>query len=74
MSNPYRDKLLSIGFARGRASSREYRDAAGKPVKEVTDEAGNVLTWRDGNDAPHVDIRPDTITLADGRVLRHREG
>lgn len=70
----FRDKLLTIGVVTGRPAPREYRDG-NVPVKEVTDEHGNVLTYRgdhpDG--APGVEIRPKTVTMADGRVLRHRE-
>jgi hypothetical protein len=68
----YRDKLLSIGVISGKSRPREYRDG-GERVKQVTDEHGNVLTWRGSNDAPGVEIRPKTITMADGRVLTHHE-
>lgn len=69
----FRDKLLTIGVVSGKPRPREYRDDAGKRARQVTDEAGNVLTWRDGSDAPDVDIRPKTVTLADGRSYTHRE-
>ncbi len=68
----YRDKLLSIGVIAGRSAPREYRDGNVR-VKEVTDEHGNVLTWRGDKDAAGVEIRPKTVTMADGRVLKHRE-
>ena len=70
----FRDKLLSIGVISRGVRTREYRDD-GVRVKEVTDEHGHVLTYRgdhpDG--APGVEIRPKTVTLADGHVLKHRE-
>ena len=70
----WRARMLSIGMMRSRPAVREYRDGAVK-VKEVTDEAGNVLTYRgdhpDG--AAGVEIRPKTVTLADGRMYTHQE-
>ena len=70
----FRDKLLSIGVVTSRRRSREYRDG-NVAVKEVTDEHGHVLTYRGDNPdgAPGVEIRPKTVTLADGRVLKHQE-
>lgn len=70
----YRDKLLSIGVIGGRSRPREYRDG-NVNVKEVTDEAGNVLTYRSDHPdgAADVEIRPKTVTMADGHVLKHRE-
>lgn len=43
MSNPYRDKLLSIGVIgrRTRDQVREYRRADGVRVKETVDQLGN---------------------------------
>ena len=70
----FREKIASIGFVRGRPSPRrEYRRDDGVRVKEVTDEHGNVLTWRGDKDAADVEIRPKTVTLADGRTLTHKE-
>ena len=72
----YRDRLLSIGFVSGRRRqvTREYRDG-GVAVKEVTDEHGHVTTYRNTGDTEQVgvEIRPKTVTLADGRTLIHRE-
>jgi hypothetical protein len=70
----FRDKLLSIGVIGGRSRPREYRDG-NTAVKEVTDEAGNVTTYRNTGDTEQVgvEIRPKTVTLADGHVLKHRE-
>jgi len=70
----FRDKLLSIGFVGSRPGTREYRDE-GVRVKEVTDEHGHVLTYRgDQPDGAYgVEFRPKTLTLADGRTLKHQE-
>ncbi len=72
--NAFRDKLLTIGVVTGRAAPREYRDD-GTRVKEVTDEHGHVTTYRNTGDTEQVgvEIRPKTVTLADGHVLKHRE-
>ena len=69
----YRDRLLSVGVITGRPRPREYRD--GVRVKEVTDEHGHVTTYRNTGDTEQVgvEIRPRTVTLADGRTLTHRE-
>lgn len=68
----WRARMKSIGMIRGQQAVREYRDGAVR-VKEVTDEAGNVLTWRGDKEAAGVEIRPKTITLADGRTFTHQE-
>ena len=68
----WRARMLSIGMMRSRPAVREYRDGAVK-VKEVTDEAGNVLTWRSDKEAAGVEIRPKTVTLAGGRTYTHQE-
>lgn len=70
----YRDKLLSIGVIGGRGRPKEYRDD-GVRVKEVTDEHGNTTTFRNTGDTEQVgvEIRPKSFTLADGRVVTHRE-
>lgn len=49
MSNPYRDRLLSVGYlskGRTRARVREGREhpESGKPYKATKDELGNVVT------------------------------
>jgi hypothetical protein len=71
----WREKMLSIGIVTGRPRPREYRDG-NVAVKEVTDHAGNILTYRSDypDGAPGVEIRPRTVTMADGRVLTHHEG
>jgi hypothetical protein len=70
----WREKMLSIGFTGSRARVREYRDD-GVRVKEVTDEHGHVTTYRNTGDTEQVgvEIRPKTVTLADGHVLKHQE-
>lgn len=68
----WRARMKSIGMMRSRPAPREYRDGAVR-VKEVTDEAGNILTYRGDKEAAGVEIRPRTITLADGRMFTHQE-
>lgn len=68
----FRDKLLTIGVISGKPRPREYRDGQVR-VKEVTDEAGNILTYRGDKEAAGVEIRPKTITMADGRQFTHQE-
>ena len=74
VTSEFREKLLSVGVITGRPAPREYRDG-GVRVKEVTDEHGNVTTYRNTGDTEQVgvEIRPKTVTLADGRTLTHRE-
>lgn len=71
----WREKMLSIGVVGTRSGTREYRGDNGERVKEVTDEAGNVTTYRNTGDTEQVgvDIRPKTVTMADGRQLVHKE-
>jgi hypothetical protein len=71
MSNPYRDRLLSVGvLTAGRTGSRvrEGREhpESGKPFKAVTDEHNNTVTEhsRPGTGVSFrqdVHIRPDVI-------------
>ena len=70
----YRDKLLSIGIVTGRAAPREYKDGNVR-VKEITDEHGHTTTYRNTGDTEQVgvEIRPQTVTLADGHMLKPRE-
>ncbi len=70
----YRDKLLTIGVVRPAVKVREYRDD-GEHVRQVTDEHGNITTSRfsAGTERVGVEIRPQTVTLADGRTLKHHE-
>lgn len=71
----FRDKLLTVGVVTGRPRPREYRRGDGVRVKETTDDAGNVTRLHNTGDTERqdVEIRPKTFTMADGRVLRHRE-
>lgn len=71
----FREKLLSVGFIEGRKRPREYRGDDGVRVKEVTDDAGNLTRLHNTGDTERqdVELRPKTVTLADGRVLTHRE-
>lgn len=69
MSNPYRDKLLSVGtLAHGRTRDqvREGKDENGDRFKAVKDQLGNVVTQRAGDrqdvtiNAPHITVRART--------------
>ena len=69
MSNPYRDKLLSVGhLAHGRTRDQvhEGHDKDGKRYKAVRDELGNVVTQRAGDrqdvtiNAPHIAVKAST--------------
>ncbi len=72
MSNPYRDKLLSIGVISRRSGDvvREGRRRDGTRIKAVTDELGNTVTEHavkgDRVDvqinAPHLRITAGTAT------------
>jgi hypothetical protein len=67
MSNPYRDKLLSIGFINGPLPSkpkvREDRADDGQRRKQTTDELGNTVTqWAKG-DRQDVNIKAPTVTV-----------
>jgi hypothetical protein len=67
VSNPYRDRLLSVGVLRGGpARTVEARDEDGTRRKAVTDEANNTVTEhsRPGTGVSFrqdVHIRPDVI-------------
>ena len=69
MSNPYREKLLSVGtLAHGRTRDlvREGKDENGDRFKAVKDQLGNVVTQRAGDrqdvtiNAPHITVRAST--------------
>ena len=64
----WREKMLSIGVIGTRSGVREYRDE-GTRVKEITDEAGNITTYRNTGDSEQVgvEIRPKTVTLMPAR-------
>lgn len=68
MSNPYRDRLLTVGYLAGgrtRSQVREGRRADGVRVKAVTDELGNTTTEHATRDdrvdvhirAPRVEVK-----------------
>lgn len=48
MSNPYRDRLLSVGVISRKSGDRvrEGKDDHGRRFKAVTDELGNTVTQR----------------------------
>jgi hypothetical protein len=73
VSNPYLEKLRSIGYlsrGRTRAKVREGREhpESGRPFKAITDEFGNVTTEHDTRDdrvdvniqAPHIRVEGTT--------------
>lgn len=69
MTNPYRDKLLSVGtLAHGRTRDqvREGKDENGDRFKAVKDQLGNVVTQRAGDrqdvtiNAPRIAVRAQT--------------
>ncbi len=66
MSNPYRDKLLGIGYlSKGRTGNRvrEGREhpETGVPWKATTNELGHTVTEHAKGDRQDVLIRPQTI-------------
>ena len=71
----YRDKLLSIGVISGSPRPREFRNDDGQRVKESTDEHGNMtrLTNVGDTERQDVEIRPQTVTMADGRQFAPQE-
>lgn len=65
MSNPYRDKLLSIGYlghGRTRDVVSEGRDTNGERYKATRDQLGNVVTER-ANDRQDVTINAPHVTV-----------
>lgn len=67
MSNPYRDRLLSIGVIskRSRPVVREGREhpETGHAWKAVTDEAGTVTEHATKDDRVDVLVTPQTVQL-----------
>jgi hypothetical protein len=67
MSNPYRDKLLSLGIIgrRSRDQIREGREhpETGKAWKSVTNEAGTVTEHNVKGDRQDVVARPATVRM-----------
>jgi len=74
VSNPYRDRLLSIGVIsrRTRPRVREGREhpETGRPWKAVTDEAGTVTEHNVKGDRQDVLIRPATVRAVISRSTR----
>jgi hypothetical protein len=74
MSNPYRDRVLSIGVIskRSRPVVREGREhpETGHAWKAVTDEAGTVTEHNTKDDRVDAVVRPATVKarIIDGRV------
>jgi hypothetical protein len=72
VSNPFREKLLSIGvLSRGRTRDRvrEGRDDAGYRTKATTDELGNTVTEHaDPTDRVDVTVRPPHVRLVSQEV------
>jgi hypothetical protein len=76
VSNPYRDRLLGIGFINGplpsKAKVREDRAADGQRRKHTTDELGNTVTeWAKG-DRQDVNVRPQSVSVSAG--IKIKEG
>lgn len=73
MSNPYRDKLLSIGFINGPLPSKpkvkEGVDENGRRYKATTDENNTTVTQRAG-DRQDVTIRPKPAQAKQLAALR----
>ncbi len=72
-SNPYRDKLLTIGVISKRTRDHvvegRSHPESGQPYKAVTDELGNTVTEHGGrgvtgvSDRQDVQIRPAPVVL-----------
>jgi hypothetical protein len=66
MSNPYRDRLLGVGFINGPLPSkprvREGRRPDGVRIKATTDELGNTVTEHAKGDRQDVRINAATVT------------
>ena len=66
MSNPYRDKLLSIGVIGNRSRDRvvegKHHPETDRPFKAVTNEAGTTIEHAD-NDRVDAIVRPATLRV-----------
>jgi len=73
MSNPYRDRLLGVGFTTGRTRTREYvtRNDDGTRVRELRDPETNTSVYHHSSDDSRQDVthRPAPI-----RVTREELG
>ena len=68
MSNPYRDRLLGVGFINGPLPSKarvvEDRASDGTRRQHTTDELGNTVTeWAKG-DRQDVHIKAPSVTVS----------
>lgn len=65
MSNPYRDRLLSIGVISRRTKPvvKEWRSDDGERHKASTDELNNTVTQHARGDRQDVHIRPEPIRV-----------
>ena len=74
MTNPYREKLLGVGFISGPLPSKpkvvEGRDEDGERFKAVTDENNATVTQRAG-DRQDVVIRPRPLQASATPRLTH---
>ena len=67
MSNPYRDKLLTISVGnRTRDKVRGWKSDDGERHKATTDELNNTVTQHARGDRQDVMLRPETVRLPHG--------
>jgi len=67
VSNPYRDKLLSVGFINGPLPSKpKVQEGTGDHgrYKATTDELGNTVTQHSKSDRQDVTVRPNPVDLS----------
>lgn len=65
MSNPYRDKLLTISVGkRTKDKVREWKSEDGERHKAITDELNNTVTQHAKGDRQDVMLRPETVRLS----------
>ena len=67
MSNPYRDKLLSIGvLPKGLPSKTKVTEGHGEHgrYKATTDEQGNTVTQHSKGDRQDVTVRPKPVDIS----------
>lgn len=65
MSNPFRDRLLTVGVISRRSGNQvvEGRRPDGVRTKATTDELGNTVTEHAQGDRQDVLLRPQTVLL-----------
>lgn len=67
MTNPYREKLLGIGFINGPLPSKpQVQEGTGEHgrYKATTDELGNTVTQHSKGDRQDVTVRPKPVDLS----------